>query len=329
MGLSNFFRRLVKDSPPAPQPENFPEPAGPRPEPVHRKVLALLYNPPVDSAGGKSLIDLMRWNDPRRLISTYIDDLRDVSYGYANFELVDLQQVAHFPVKRDGFVYTGDDFMRRSRSHSGFHEPDAADYYRILDEFDVVSKINQGSIDEVWMFGSPYAGFYESQMAGPGAFFCNSEPLSGVKSARRFVIMGFNYERGVGEMLEDMGHRAESILRQVFHSTRGQANLWERFCLYDQVAPGRAEVGNVHFAPNSQRDYDWGNPSQVRSRCHTWYHFPDLSGEPVSVNCQEWGNGDIRLHHLWWLRHFPHLTGESAGIAYNWWQYVIDPNTVH
>ena len=26
---------------------------------------------------------------------------------------------------------------------------------------------------------------------------------------RRFVIMGFSYERGVGEMLENMGHRAE------------------------------------------------------------------------------------------------------------------------
>ena len=327
MGISNFFRRLA-NHPAAIQPAAPLVPAGPGPEPITRKVLAVIYNPPVRSEGGKSLIELMRWNDPGRLMTSYINDLRDCSFGYANFEVVETQVVERFPIKRDGFLYTGDDFMRHSRSHSGFHEPDAADYYRILAEFDVVSKINQNNIDEVWLFGSPYAGFYESQMAGPGAFFCNSEPLAGVASSRRFVIMGFNYERGVGEMLEDMGHRAESILRQVFRRTHGDANLWERFCRYDRIAPGKAEVGNVHFAPNSQRDYDWGNPSVVRSRCHTWYHFPDLSGEPTLVNCREWGNGDIRLHHLWWLRHFPHLSGEDNGISYNWWQYVIDPNSV-
>ena len=46
------------------------------------------------------------------------------------------------------------------------------------------------------------------------------------------------------------------------------------------------------------------------------------------VDAREWGSGDIREHHRWWLRHFPHLQGESGGIAWNWWQYVIDPNTV-
>ena len=54
----------------------------------------------------------------------------------------------------------------------------------------------------------------------------------------------------------------------------------------------------------------------------------DLSGDPRIVDCREWGNGDIRQHHLWWLRHFPHIIGESNGIAHNWWQYMIDPNLV-
>jgi hypothetical protein len=130
-------------------------------------------------------------------------------------------------------------------------------------------------------------------------------------------------------MLEDLGHRAESILYQVFQGTRGADNLFERFTRYDQKYPGRAEVGNVHFAPNSVRDYDWGNPRVVPSRHHTWYQFPDLSGGPRPVNSATWGGGDIRLHHLWWLRHFPHINGERGGISYNWWQYVIDPNTVN
>ena len=140
--------------------------------------------------------------------------------------------------------------------------------------------------------------------------------------------MGFNYERGVGEMLEDMGHRAESILTKVFAHTRGEANLWERFCRYDKQSHGRAECGNVHFAPNSIKDYDWGNRTPVPSRADTWYHFPDLSGEPRLMNCSEWGDGDIRQHHVWWMRHSPHFTGESNGISWNWWEYITDPNRI-
>jgi hypothetical protein len=42
----------------------------------------------------------------------------------------------------------------------------------------------------------------------------------------------------------------------------------------------------------------------------------------------EWGNGDIREHHLWWFRHFPHIIGEANSIPWNGWEYVIDPNHV-
>ena len=45
-----------------------------------------------------------------------------------------------------------------------------------------------------------YGGYYESIMCGPNAFWCNAPPLKGTEHAnRRFVIMGFNFERGVGE----------------------------------------------------------------------------------------------------------------------------------
>jgi hypothetical protein len=129
-------------------------------------------------------------------------------------------------------------------------------------------------------------------------------------------------------MLEDLGHRAESILSKVYERAPGEANLFKRFCRYDKTHPGQAECGDVHFAPNSARDYDWGNPTPVLSHCDNWYRFPDLSGAPRTVTCAEWGNGDIRGHHKWWLRHFPHFEGERNGISMNWWEYVIDPNRV-
>jgi hypothetical protein len=64
------------------------------------------------------------------------------------------------------------------------------------------------------------------------------------------------------------------------------------------------------------------------SRCDDWYNFPNLRGISRQVNCSEWGNGDIREYHRWWLKHLPHITGESAGISYNWWEYILDPNRV-
>ena len=167
-------------------------------------------------------------------------------------------------------------------------------------------------------------------MGGPGAFWCNAPPLKNTEaSRRRFVIMGFSYERGVGEMLENMGHRAESILEKTFEHLIGEDNLWRRFIRYQRTAPGMAAVGNIHFAPNSQRDYDWNNPEPVLSECDDWLHnFPNFQGLVRTVTSAEWGRGDIREHHKWWFRHLPKVAGRINGIANNWWQYVMDPNRV-
>jgi hypothetical protein len=112
-------------------------------------------------------------------------------------------------------------------------------------------------------------------------------------------------------------------MSKVFERISPEKNPWKRFTLYDKVAPGRAEVGSVHYAPNSDRDYDWGNPRVVLSRCDDWLHYPDLSDEPHQVTCSDWGGGDIRLHHIWWLSHIPKVPGTTAGISNNWWNYFI------
>jgi hypothetical protein len=189
--------------------------------------------------------------------------------------------------------------------------------------------VDDDLIDEFWLFAFPYAGYYESIMGGPGAFWCNAPPLTQTAHAsKRFVIMGFNYQRGVGEMLEAFGHRAESIMKHTFRHERGDDNLWERFFRHEHKNPGQAEVGWMHYAPNSARDYDWGNKRPVLSRWRTWRNFPNLEGEAELVDCRDWGNGDIRLHHKWWFELLPHITGSADGIAYNWWQYIADPDKV-
>jgi hypothetical protein len=295
---------------------------------VTRKVLMITHNPVLRTQGDRTLKDYFGWNDPDSLAMGYAADVRECSHGYANFEVVERLVVDGYPLKADGFRYNEQSYLEAWRTHN-FHNPDGVDYLQLVREFNLIARINSGQIDEVWLFGHPYGGYWESIMAGPGAFWCNASPLIGTEQAnRRFVIMGFNFERGVGEMLEDLGHRAESILGKVFERSQAESNLFERFTRYDQKHPNRAECGTVHFAPNSVRDYDWGNTTRVLSGCDTWLRFPDLNGETRVVDSREWGNGDIRAHHKWWLSHFPHVQGKTNGISWNWWDYVVDPNLV-
>jgi len=293
------------------------------------KILVVVYELPVPEERNQPVREILNWNDPEVLISQFIDDLKYASYGFCNYQVVDRVTVSGFPIKEDGFRYSGSDYMRSWRSRTGFHSPDWADYHRIMVDLDVAHRIDNYEIDEIWMFAGPYAGFYESRMAGPSAFWCNAPPLdSFFQMNRRTVLMGFNYERGVGEMLESYGHRAESIMEHVYRGRRGEDNFWRRFIRHDKSHPGHAEVGNIHYAPNSRRDYDWANPQRVLCRCDTWLNFPDLTGAPRMVNSRDWGNGDTRLHHLWWLRYLPRKAGETGDVSNNWWQYVVDPNRV-
>jgi hypothetical protein len=119
-------------------------------------------------------------------------------------------------------------------------------------------------------------------------------------------------------------------MEKTFEKLTGDDNLWKRFTRYDKTHHGRAALGNVHFAPNSERDYDWGNTSTVLSESDDWlYNFPDFRGIKRPVTSAEWGHGDTRKHHLWWMKHFPKTKGRKNGIHHNWWQYIADPNNVN
>ena len=296
-------------------------------EPVELRVAVVIHDPLLERFGGRRLHETFNWHDPDLLLQHYIADLRMASGGIARYTVVERHLVDAYPQKLDGFRYDDERYMRCWRRGSGFHQPDAVDYQQLLDEFDLVRKVVQGEIDEVWLFAFPFAGYYESHMVGSGAIWCNSPPLLARSDCtRRFVIMGFNYERDVGCMLENFAHRVESIMAHVYRHQHGEANLWERFIRYDQSHPGSAECGNVHFAPNSTHDYDWGNPRPVVARADTWYRFPDLSGPPRQLRADEWGGGDMRLHHLWWLDHLPRVPGATHGILHNWWRYVLRPD---
>lgn len=319
--LNRLFRRNPPADPPPPPTIDQRELTLP---PIELRVSMIIHNPVLEQAGGARLSRYFNWHDPDELARQYCADLRACSGGLARYTIVERIEVDGYPLKVDGFCYDDASYLGCWQRRSGFHAPDAVDYNRLLAEFDLSDKVQRGVIDEVWLFAFPYAGYYESAMAGAGAVWCNAPPIPNTSHLRRrFVVMGFNYERDAGCMLENFGHRVESIMSHVYRNHSSERNLWARFTRYDQMAPGRAECGNVHFAPNSLRDYDWGNRRMVPSRADAWYAFPDLSGAPRPMNCTEWGNGDTRAHHLWWLNHMPRVAGATDGVSHNWWRYAL------
>jgi hypothetical protein len=318
-------------------------------EPIHTvtsRVLLVIYDPVMDPVTGKKLSQYMHWQSPDDLANGFIQDILETSDGNARYQIIQRVELNEFPPKTDGYYYDPQTFLDVMNGVQPPHQPEGADYQAILTRLTVLPRIAMREIDEVWLFAFPQAGFYESSMGGAGAFWCNSGPMiwsSGC--SRRFIVMGFSYERGIGEMLESFGHRSESLVSKVFKSqdfvawayTQGRdpatvgpnLNLFQQYISFDQIAPGKAGVGTIHYAPNSQRDYDWNNPRQVPSNCYDWYNFPHFQNDFRQVGSTEWGNGDIRAHHKWWLKHLPKVAGRTSGVANNWWQYIMDPNLIN
>jgi hypothetical protein len=209
-------------------------------------------------------------------------------------------------------------------------------YYR-FDE-----KRNRGEIDEVWVFAAPFLGMYESQLLGPHAFWWTSPPIKDGTALKKLLsVMGLNYERGVDLALHSFGHRIESAIVQAYQDAENRPwndrspdpTAWDLFTRIDKDLPGQSHVGNIHFPPNGEHDYDYGNTRLVRSYAQNWFRYPNLFDESCDVNVATWiyprrdslAEGRDHLGYLlWWFNHLPRYAGQTGGVLNNWWHYALD-----
>lgn len=124
----------------------------------------------------------------------------------------------------------------------GYPEPNSgtADYNAILNTHSVCSKVNQGLIDEVWLWADRTGGYWEAIMAGPAdmIFSTNGPEIIREDCELPISIMGFNYERyesynpveatytvpGVNASLHSFGHRVENTIAH-FLDGKHRANV--------------------------------------------------------------------------------------------------------
>lgn len=309
----------------------------PAPEgPVRVPVAVLVYDPVIESEGGKRLSEVMGWNDPLALSDLLVADIREASGGWVRYDIVERRVLDACPPFLSGFRYDDAGILEAVRSKRWI-EGDRSSYAAIFEENDVARLVREKDVREVWLWGSPgfhwdeYAMFIprRDERLPPTDNPWFYRPYDIPDLGRTIWVMGFNYERGEGEMLESYGHRVEGILSLAIAGgvwdTR-RDDPWNVFTRIDRDHPGESHVGSVHFAPNSERDYDWGNERMVETYALDWRRYPNLQGCKVPMNCHDGWGPDIVTHHKWWLSLLPKAPGHTrVGDRYvhnNWWVYV-------
>ena len=170
--LRNLFGggRTPAGRPPATPPDNTTQPA----VMVTSRVLLAIYDPVVEAGSGTKLSQQMKWNRPDDLANAFIQDIQETSAGLARYQIVQRIELNEFPALADGFRYDPASYMAVIKKTQAAHQPETADYQAILTGLNVLPRIADREIDEVWLMAFPQAGFYESTMCGAGAFWCNS-----------------------------------------------------------------------------------------------------------------------------------------------------------
>jgi hypothetical protein len=291
------------------------------------RILVLDFNPVIPDSGRRPMHEAFGWADPRTLAAQYRDDVAEVSGGRLRYDIVEWRTIDEFPRKRDGFRYTPATYAACLADNARCHDPDGLDYEGTLTRYGVSPLIDLGSVDEVWLFGGPYFGYFESAMAGPGAFDINGNAFTAVQSQRPFAIMGFSTERGVAEMLHNLCHRVEATMSRVYGGWQAESltTAWAKFAANARQSNGRAGVGSCHYPPNATGDYDYANPRAVESDADDWLRYPNLTGARKHVSASTWGGPDYHREYMrWWLRHLPRAAGTNAdGRLNDWWRYVV------
>lgn len=301
--------------------------------PKTSRVVLVLQDP--ITGNGQRLHQRFGWINPLDLVADIVAEFDSISEDVTHFEIVDTIDTNLLFTRFYGNFLTVDSLVayfstpgwpKLVQAHQNGQL--AFDYNEMIDYFQLCTRRDNGEIDEVWVYGYPYCGLYESILAGQNAFWWNAPPLTGTSCVKLLSIMGLNYERGVAEALHSFGHRTESALRHVFgrwdiHNP--DPNDWELFTTYDREVPGGAHVGNIHFPPNGQQDYDYGNPNYVITYADNWKRFPYLLDETCSINCAEWNCNHLE-YMRWWFSHLPRFSGvnKNNNILNNWWYYMLD-----
>lgn len=317
-------------------------------DPWNVKVAVVIQNPMIDGKRAHEVLNTpgrdFVWNNPWELNEVYRQTLEELSAGTVEYEIVEIiDSDKYFTYLRESNERLTEErvieLLQEPNWQTLRDEGSRFDYHAFVEYYGFDEKRDADEVHEVWVWTFPYAGMWESHMMGEGAFWLNSHPAENPTCTEKLVIMGLNYERDLACALESYGHRFESVLMEVYgwwdydnKNHKDELTTWELYAaygkVYDKFEPGKAHIGNLHFGPNSQFDYDWRNEEDfVYTYADEWNNYPILNFKdavPRYVNCSEWDCTHIG-YMKWWYSHLPKYEGinPTDNKLNNWWYYVV------
>lgn len=278
-------------------------------KPIQKSVFLLIFNPILENYGNQKLTTYKKWNDPDDLTSAIIANLSEVSNGYITYTIKERIEVDGIFPKRDGYQYSDQTYLDCINGTNPCHQPDIIDYEQLFSTYNICAK----NVDEVWLWGGPYFGYWEYALAP----YCGKTTFT----------MGFNYEVGLDHALHDFGHRFEHVGNfrvgdgTWYYGAENDNNEWNSF------AKTLSACGNVHYPPGNPTSggaYIYNNSNPTQSTCNGYLNYPVGPFIPESISCLNWGCNQEGFM-KWWLNHIPNNPGTlttSRKIIYNnWWKY--------
>ncbi len=331
----------------------------------HRlKVLVIEQNPLF--ADGTRLSDLLGMTDKiKPSVEELYDDIRFGSHGLVTCETAAWERIDGFPAHKiffnlpSGPAHALDEETVRRLYEKGWYGwwsnewftkevcPEdvgfSFDYGRLIREHDLIERRRRGEFDMILLVNQDPVWCFEACMMGRNAYWINGDPIEA--DCPLTAIMNVSVSRRDANF-ECFGHMMENVMMHVFTGGSdcsgypegewngipyADLNLWQKFSACAHNYDGTAACGNVHFSPNSVRDYDWKNPDPVLSTWRDWRdNYPHLTGEaelfdpsayiPLGMDCEKHA---CRLHHRWWFSCMPHTVGVTlkGGYSNSWWDY--------
>ncbi len=299
------------------------------------RVVVVIYNPVLKSQGGKTLVEYLKANDPREYSRILVNVIRDASWGYINYNIVDIIEVDGFTKKVDGFRYTEETFLDARAKQQW--QPSTTSYRAVLEENGLMERIKKEHITEVWLWGASGMHWDEFAFYMPNRY-ARFAPTDNPwfyrpydipeEIGHTFWVMGFNYEVGSDNMIHSYSHRVESMaalaMAEGIWDTKGKRDPWNVFSWLELDHPGKPSmVGNCHVPPNGQGGYDYNNKRTVPSWSDNWARYPDIRGEAREVRSEEWCYNQDG-YQRWWLSALPKFPGYTKYGYNNWWVYIAN-----
>lgn len=277
-------------------------------------------------------LDAVPVNDPEDHQKEFLAGLRQAStwHGYAN---PDGQPAL-------GYKTYGGSVMRLYETPPYRSDTGQFDYAAVYARFDLCTKIQQGLVDEVWIWESGDGNAWEWVTNGPNWSWTwgSNVPNCG----RTVTTLNLNYQREIDVAYESYTHRLEGAFMTHFPcdfytdtwpwtGSPSQCNglVSDRFGFVARPFAGNHSVGvcgDAHHPPNilDNREYIYDDPAAVQSICKDWQW--DGSGKVSTFSCTEWGCTHQGFH-IWWMQNLPGY-GNNNRDRYgnwmpNWWESLF------